>query len=322
MSVQRSPPGSGFNVTRCGSDPNLAIKNKPSEATGTSQITIRNKRKLANENEELKAELSDMAKEFTEMRKQMTAMQTQMSEIMASLSSNNAMQINNFTKISEDISVIKSQVTEIKLTTVNLTEEQNKLKLDVSSIKNFNTTTQEKIKSLESKLQQINSTTTCQETTPSMKAEEIITELNERCERSKNLLVSGISEPTSKDPKERQEHDRTMVWNILKSIDPDCVEPKKVFRLGKYNPNKKRPIKACFESQNITKYILRHKSNVKNSEVKIFGDQTPQQQAYMKTLTEELDHRTKNGEINLRIKYIKGIPKIISAPSKNSTSKI
>jgi hypothetical protein len=41
-------------------------------------------------------------------------------------------------------------------------------------------------------------------------------------------------------------------------------------------------------------------------------DQTPAQKKYVDTLKEELNKRTENGEKDLSIRYIKGLPKIIT----------
>lgn len=49
------------------------------------------------------------------------------------------------------------------------------------------------------------------------------------------------------------------------------------------------------------------------------------QQKYIQTLKDELQRRTASGEVNLSIRYIKGIPKIISTdehpPTQAQTSK-
>lgn len=314
MSVQRSPTRSGPNVSRSDSFPNLTKKSNTSDSSDTSQITFRNKRKFANESEEF----CELRKDFTEMRTQMTAIQSQMTEMMAYLTSTNNIQSENFTKISEDMSVIKEQLRDIKSTTEYLSEEQNKLKNDILNIQRSNSTLQNRIEKLESNIRECNYSTASIETGTKMETwENILTELNERNLRSKNLLISGIPEPTSTDRIERQTEDKSSSWKILRNINPDCPEPIKVFRVGKYHPDKKRPVKVCFETQETANYILRNQSKLKNCDNKCFSDQTPKQQSYMKGLKEELEARTKRGETNLIIKYVKGVPKIISAQPKN-----
>ncbi|XP_069365626.1 uncharacterized protein [Maniola hyperantus] len=321
MSADRSPTRSDLASARSGSYPNLPSKINASQLSELSQVTVRNKRKFIAENEELKAEFSDVKHEFIELSKQMTALHLQMSEMMTYVTSNNTMQIDNFSKISEDVSVIKNQVNDIKSTTEFLIEEQSKLKLEIMNIKSSNNTTQKKVELLESRMQNIDLKMISVDASPKVKAqEEIITELNERNLRSRNILVSGIAESTCTDPKERQIHDRNASWSILKTIYTDCPQPEKVYRIGKYNPDKNRLIKVCFELPKTALYILRNKSSVKNDVNKIYPDQTSQQQSYMKHLKEELEARTRNGETNLIIKYVRGVPKIISAPPKTTTN--
>lgn len=88
-------------------------------------------------------------------------------------------------------------------------------------------------------------------------------------------------------------------------------------RIGKYKPDVNRSIKVTFESEETTKLIFRNKNKLTDTDVKIFPDQTPYQQTYFKKLKEELNRRTANGEGNLKIKYIKGVPQIISTSTKN-----
>lgn len=80
---------------------------------------------------------------------------------------------------------------------------------------------------------------------------------------------------------------------------------------------KARPMKLCFDSQETVKIILRNKTGIKENSFRIYSDQTPYQQNFMVNLKKELKERQERGETDLTIKYIKGIPKIITQPSKN-----
>lgn len=51
--------------------------------------------------------------------------------------------------------------------------------------------------------------------------------------------------------------------------------------------------------------------------VRLFSDQTRQQQEYMKNLRNELRRQIDGGEKDLVIKYVKGIPKIVKQSPKN-----
>lgn len=310
--MQRSPlSGSGSISGRSDSYPNLSNKHQILDTSDATQITFRNKRKLENDDHEFKTQ-------FAEMRKQMTEMQKQMSEMMAYLTSINSMQVENFGKISEDICVIKDQVKNIKSTTDCLTKEQANIKVDIENLKKRNSTAEKKIEILESNLQ-LENTAAPNSSFSINTREELVTELNERASRGKNIIISGIPEPKAKSSNERREEDKEAVKKIISTLSIDSLEPEKIFRLGKYQSTKIRPLKVCYGSQNIAINILRCKDNLKADDIKIYSDQTPQQQAYMKSLKEELKRRTASGEANIAIKYVRGVPKIIETLPKNLT---
>lgn len=311
MSVQRSPTGSGTVSARSGSYPDLPSKITSQDTSEMTQITFRNKRKL-NEIEEIKAEL-------TEMKTQMTAMQNQMSEMMTYLYTMNNTQTENFKKLNQDVSAIKQQINDIKTTTDNLTKEQSKLKLDISSLKESKNMTEKKLDQIETKLQREDASSS---STVNVR-EEIVSELNERGHRSKNIIISGVSEPNANNPSERREEDKTTVLKIINTIvrHTSNLEPERIYRLGKYQSDKCRHLKVCFSSPDIVKSILKNKQNLKEEKIKIFSDQTPQQQEYMAMLKQRLENRIASGEDNLCIKYIRGVPKIIKQTPKNSSQK-
>lgn len=97
---------------------------------------------------------------------------------------------------------------------------------------------------------------------------------------------------------------------------PDCSESIKIHRVGQYKLNRNRPIKVYFISQEAARKFLRNKSIIKEP-IRIYHDQTPHQQQYIKKLVEELQQRTLHGEKNLTIKYINNTPKIIKQQTKN-----
>lgn len=313
MSVQRSPPGSGRE--RSGSYPDIGSKITTSDAVDRTQI-FRNKRK-APENDEFKSEFATIKTEFTEMRKQMLSMQNQMSELMACITSNHNMQVENFNSLNKDVSVIKEQVNNIKSTTDKLTLEQDNLKKDITSIQDFRNATEIKMESIESVLNKINTASSFSSSTVIQAKEEIVNELNERNLRCKNIIISGIAEPISTDPKHRREKDKSECLSIIRNIYPDCPEPHKIIRLGKYKLDKNRQLKVCFHTQETALHILKNKELIRHNNIKIFSDQTPQQQAHMKVLRNELENRTSNGEEHLNIKYVRGVPKIVTAAPKN-----
>ncbi|KOB70827.1 Uncharacterized protein OBRU01_14670 [Operophtera brumata] len=147
--------------------------------------------------------------------------------------------------------------------------------------------------------------------------ETMMSEIRERQERSKNIIIMGVSEPLSDNIDERKSLDRKEVLKITGILNPDCLEPTYIVRIGKFNSNKHRPIKVCYGAQDTVKSLLRNKSNIKLDGLKVFSDQTPQQQMYMKHLKEQLKQRSDDGDRDLTINYIKGVPKIIKILPKH-----
>lgn len=295
MSVQRSPPGSGLS----GSEPNLLSSEALSGFQNSpNQVTFRNKRKFT---EDIKEELS----EFRE----------QMMHMMATITTN---QKEFMDKMSENISTIKEKVDDIKITLNNLVTEQNKLKSDISEVQLKAIATDKKLEQMQSEIDKMkeNSKSTLPSLVTSNVYESIMTEVRERELRSKNIIIVGIQEPVSTSKDERTDMDMDKVINIIKMTGVNCL-PEKLFRLGKYNPNKNRSLKVCFKSSETAISILRGKTDVKYDNIKIYSDQTPQQQEFLKNLKEEFKSRSENGENNLTIKYVKGVPKIVQIPAKN-----
>ncbi|CAG5046319.1 unnamed protein product [Parnassius apollo] len=114
-------------------------------------------------------------------------------------------------------------------------------------------------------------------------------ELSDRSVRSKNIIITGLMETNISNYKDRKEAEKREVLGLLKK------DLKRLYRTKKYNT----PGKVCAS----------HATPTQN--------QTPQQQSFYKKLKEELKHRKDNGEMNLAIKYNKGLPKIVKIKPKN-----
>lgn len=302
MNPLRSPPRSDMHFGRSGSQPNLL-----NPYSDLSSSTFRGKRKHPGE-DEVKTQLSDIQK--------------QMADMMTLLTSSINTQAESATKITNDIATIKDQMLDIK-TGMGLTEqkiasvaeEQKEIKAEMQTLASTTHAVNGKIEILESDMQKLK--TSSHES--SVPYEEILAELNEQNLRKKNIIMTGIEEPHSTNPKERHDYVTMEVLKHLNQILENCSEPIKIIRVGKYKQNVNRPVKVFFESEETVKFILRNKTKVSNDAIKMFADQTPYQQIQYKNLKDELNQRTSNGEENLRIKYIKGVPKILNIPAKKST---
>lgn len=250
-------------------------------------------------------------------------------EMMAFFKGFAVQQKEDIAELKENLVEIRDEIKTMRDTTDNLTLRYKDINQEVSELKTENSDMRDKLKTLESDIKLIKTTHLQNEQAPSTSGvcstsysaqEDMFHELEERQRRMNNIIVVGIKEPIEKNAKIRQKHDQDQVMEILKKIyeNKDCPTPLKYSRLGKYNPDKTRLIKVSLQSTDEVKFTLRNKSKLpENTNIRVYADQTPAQKAYLHTIQEELKTREKNGELDIGIKYIKGIPKIVKNPSKN-----
>ncbi|CAH2105001.1 unnamed protein product [Euphydryas editha] len=206
-------------------------------------------------------------------------------EILDILKESNRCQLENMNTIGHSISSINEQLKEMKITTEQLISENGLLKSQITTLNNTVKVNEENITLLQTEIKQLKSNARTSQAperslVPMTTCDDAITELQERAERN-------------------------------------CPVIKKALRLGKYDAEKTRPLKICFDSHETVKTILRNRSNYKQDGVRFFSDQTPYQQKFLAKLIQELHQREEAGETNLIIKYIKGTPKIVKTQPKN-----
>ncbi|KAB0795786.1 hypothetical protein PPYR_09847 [Photinus pyralis] len=142
--------------------------------------------------------------------------------------------------------------------------------------------------------------------------EDIIQEINERQLRKGNIIVYGAMENNN------AKQDIQQVQEVLAQIDPIVSDIQfSAFRLGKFDPNniKPSPIKVILKDEYVRNIVIKS-SQLKRIEafkhLSISFDRTPKQISYYRKIKKQLDERVANGETNLKIKYVRGIPKIIN----------
>ncbi|CAH2109144.1 unnamed protein product [Euphydryas editha] len=240
-------------------------------------------------------------------------------EIMSLLEKFGQTQNENLIMIKEEIHTIKNEIKIIQSSNENLIQQLNQINLEIEKIKLNYTGAQNKIKAVEDEITIIkNQKCTCflKPNSLPLVNENLILEVKDRFEREKNVIIVGISEKNDNNYKNRRQHDENKIMELISPLYVNCPKPIKTMRLGKYIPNKSRPIKVFFNNTDISKYLLSNKHKLPET-VKIFSDQTPMQKLFMQELKDELQKRTANGEKDLIIKYIKGTPTIIT----NKTNK-
>lgn len=153
--------------------------------------------------------------------------------------------------------------------------------------------------------------------------EDIITEVNERNIRKRNIIIFNLDEPSSNLNKEqRSQYEKSNITKLLSAVSTEnTLTYLGYHRLGKYalNNTRPRPLKVTLENENDVLKIIKNTNNIKQindfKNVSISFDKTPRQISFYQELRRQLTERQMNGETNLTIRYIQGVPKIIT--SKN-----
>ncbi|KAG5883272.1 hypothetical protein JTB14_018118 [Gonioctena quinquepunctata] len=140
--------------------------------------------------------------------------------------------------------------------------------------------------------------------------EETIAEL---CETKKSIKHNYTQYKGTNTMALRISEDKNNIKHLVKDID---VDPSNIniFRLGKYDPNKNRPIKVCFSNQYEALTVLKQKLAVPG--VNIFSDQTKAQQTYFQNLKKQQEYQN-NGEN----KILNSVPKIVDGDRQVVTIK-
>lgn len=236
------------------------------------------------------------------------------SDILKLLEEFTKKQNENMNSIKEEISGIRNEVKIIKSAFEKLNNKFDQIDTEIENIKTTNSKNQEKIKCIESEIIEIKKAqnTECSTLKPlPLMQENLYLEIKDRCEREKNIVIVGILEKNDSNYKTRQCYDDVEVMKLLTSVYESCPKPIKTVRLGKYEPNKNRPIKAYFSDVNTVRYLLRNKTKLSGN-AHFYSDQTPMQKQYLDSLKKEIKQREQSGEKDLIIKYKKGIPTIIA----------
>lgn len=166
---------------------------------------------------------------------------------------------------------------------------------DLSMMSNRMTAVENENKALKSEILQLRANQTSS-------VQEVISEVEEQKIRAKNIMVFDLAE---------SEDDISCVTAIVGAVAAEAV-PLKAVRLGKKRSGVHRPLKVTFANENIATKVLKQSRNIKEKErINVKADLTPGQQNHLKNLRNELQKRTAEGEGDLTIKFIRGLPRIV-----------
>lgn len=191
---------------------------------------------------------------------------------------------NKFNIINNSLSAMQTSIN-------NLREENIVLKDDISNLRS-------KIIMLETNFNPDNK----------LSSDEVITEIQNRMDKSNNVIIFNLSEK----PSENANNTLSIVRDMLSDLDLN-LNIVQARRIGKTH-SVGRPLVIEFGTASNAKTLLKHKSKLRSIEkwknVWINADLTRTQQTYMKTLRDTLRQKRLDGDSNSIIKYFNGVPKI------------
>ena len=216
----------------------------------------------------------------------------------------------------EDLPNINKRISNLERETKELKDSQRKIIDNVPTYAQVVADTT----SLKKQVEDLTNEVSIQKTTPAISTstntvsiEPTLCELAEREKRVSNVLIFGVPEANASEnqPDADLKKAAKVVTNLKINIDEKQL---RVYRLGTPMQDKVRPIKVICPSPSIAREILKLKKNMsKEEKIYIKSDQTPLQRSYLKQVLKDLEDRKQKGEVDLRIKYINNVPKIITS---------
>lgn len=141
---------------------------------------------------------------------------------------------------------------------------------------------------------------------------EAINELEERRDKSKNVLLMNVPESKSETQACKMKDDMNMVLSVIDGFDNLRKDNIRISRIGREEPNKVRPIKVTFNDCVDARYLLQN-SRIIRGAVRAKPDMTIKQREQLRTLWKEVEDRRAAGEENLIVKFFNSVPKIVQA---------
>lgn len=146
--------------------------------------------------------------------------------------------------------------------------------------------------------------------------EEIVNEIQERANRSRNFIIYNVKESGSDVLSERIEDDKKVVLEVFETLNitsssGDKNKVEKVLRIGRKSVGSCRPIKVICADPSCVKEVLKAKKKLVHSDYKINSDQTRIQREQYKKALAELQLKNEGNDKSFVIRYINGSPKVI-----------
>lgn len=134
---------------------------------------------------------------------------------------------------------------------------------------------------------------------------DIMSEVLDRQRRATNVMIFNCEVHNG-------QAETAQVGNLITEICGQPLNIKSVNKIGKPNRNGHKALKVVLDSVADVNLILRNRAKAVNSkQIFIEADMTPKQRGSLNEVRSELKRRKENGEDNLRLKYVDGVPRIV-----------
>lgn len=153
---------------------------------------------------------------------------------------------------------------------------------------------------------------------PAANSNQLLAEAMERLDRSRNVIISGIPESPQLD------EDLNKIETVIAPFSPDTNKICSIIRIGKESATRPRLVKVEFPDTGAAKRLLRNgrKLTEANKGVYIRSDWTISQRESYRKLRRELQHRQREGEKDLTIRFTAHQPTITTKERAKSTKRI
>lgn len=133
-----------------------------------------------------------------------------------------------------------------------------------------------------------------------------LNEIQDREKRACNVMLFNLKENSVAG------RDTEDVRGVFSKIVADPVNIVNAVRVGKRNKNGIRALKVTLSGKDDALDIIRNRSKLSGDQkVYINADLTPLQREQFRNAEDELKRRLSNGEQNLAVKYVNGLPRVI-----------
>ena len=145
---------------------------------------------------------------------------------------------------------------------------------------------------------------------------QLFDELEERQRRGCNVIINNLPEPdeSTVTANDKQTYDLNSVTKLISLPGVENIEIIKCYRIGKTVTNKPRPIRVILSSAMTAKNVI-VKYKAQNG-IYVNRDLTKMQQNRAYTIRKEFKRRLSVGDKDIKLKYMNGIPQIVSTKNQ------